>query len=479
MNYQIFSYMPSAASAPTAASSSFTDASPRPIRVTPSALSALLYAILYSIEFQSPVGPHPPTLRSHAASRSSCSAVNTGAAAPSATTLLSSAVSVMSSFWGRCPATMQNQQPMQNPSQQQDASFRLATAATAAAFPGAFDTFPETPTRTLTLAAAAELAALQRQHDQPFVVPVTQVLHKLGGVHITVRETHNPTITIAYNRVMEEIEALVLEHEQRLAQLPLSSSLSFSSQPLMAGQSAVTSATVLINSSIPEGGTTAAGSRGENTAEKLARSSNTAVLSAPKQLPRALMQSLDLRQALPLPASPMSPPRSVSRMGSPTSDATAVTWGRSGAGCNSDCGDALNPGRDEVGMVLSVRLLSKEVTRWRMAHERPLAEWRFPIIRTSNERMIRPRVQPSVSTGAASSVAADSTERNRHNFRGECGRRSVPAELTLVNDPAQVHHVLEFILKSSYQTTSMETFTDFTSGELVFDAHVQEKHRFT
>ncbi|TPP40037.1 hypothetical protein CGC21_25955 [Leishmania donovani] len=432
MNYQVFSYMPSAASAPATASSSVADAPPRPIRVTPSALSALLYAILYSID-----------------------------------------------FWGRYPATMQNQQPMQNKSQQQDASFRLATGATAAAFPGSFDASPETSARSLTLAETAELAALQRQHEQPFVVPVTQVLHKLGGVHITVRETHNPTITIAYNRVMEEIDALVSEHEQRLARLPLSSSLSFSSQALIAGQSTLASATVLINSGIVEGGASVAGSRGENTAERLARNSNTAGLPAPQQLPRALLQSVDLRQALPSPASPMSPLRSVSGVGSPTSDATAATWGRSGAGCSSDCGDAWTLGRDEVGMVLSVRLLSKEVTRWRMAHERPLAEWRFPIIRTSNERLIRPRTQNSVATGAAGSAAVDGTEANRHDYRGEGGARSVPAELTLVNDPAQVHHVLEFILKSSYQTTSMETFTDFTSGELVFDAHVQEKHRFT
>lgn len=473
MNYQVFSYMPSAASASSIASSSVPDAPPRPIRVTPSALSALLYAILYSIEFQSPVGPRPPTLRDHAAPRGSGAAVSTGAAAPSATTFLTSAVSVMSSFWGRYPATMQNQ------SQQQDTSFRLPTGATAAAFPRSFDASPETSARSLTLAEAAELAALQRQHEQPFVVPVTQVLHKLGGVHITVRETHNPTITIAYNRVMEEIEALVSEHEQRLARLPLSSSLSFSSQALIAGQSTLTSATVLINSDVTEGGTAVAGSRGESTAERLARSSNTAGLPAPQQLPQALLQSVDLRQTLPSPASPMSPLRFVSGVGSPTSDATATTWARSGAGCNSDCGDVWTAGRDEVGMVLSVRLLSKEVTRWRMTHERPLAEWRFPIIRTSSERMIRPRTQNSLATGAAGSAAADGTEANRHDHRGEGGARSVPAELTLVNDPAQVHHVLEFILKSSYQTTSMETFTDFTSGELVFDAHVQEKHRFT
>ncbi|AIN97613.1 hypothetical protein LPMP_201190 [Leishmania panamensis] len=377
----------------------------------------------------------------------------------------------MSSFWGRYPATMQNQSP------QQGGSFRVATGATAAAFPGSFDTSPDTSARSLTLAETAELAALQRQHDQPFVVPVTQVLHKLGGVHITVRETHNPTITTAYNRVVEEIEVLVSQHEQRLAQLNSSSSPSFSSQALIAGQSASANATVLSNPMDGAGAVEAL--QGEKTADRLVPSGNTAGVPAPPPLPRALLQPVDLRHALPLSGSPMSPSQSVSAMGSPTSDAPAATWSRGGGGCNGDSGDALTPGLDEIGLMLSVRLLSKEVTRWRMAHERPLAEWRFPIIRTSNERMIRPRTQSSALVGTAGSAAADGTESNRRDNRRESGTRSFASELTLVNDPEQVHQVLEFILKSSYQTTSMETFTDFTSGELVFDAHVQEKHRFT
>ncbi|KAG5468195.1 hypothetical protein LSCM1_02171 [Leishmania martiniquensis] len=468
MNYQVFSYMPSAASATVTASPSPADAPPRPIRVTPSALSALLYAILYSIEFQSPVGPRPPTLRDHMASRGSVSAVSTGAAAQTPTTLLTSAVSAMSSFWGRYPSTMQSQPPLQNQSKQRGTSFRLATGATAAAFPG---TFEAASVRSLTLAETAELAALQRQHDQPFVVPVTQVLHKLGGVHIAVRETHNSTITIAYNCVMEEIEALVSEHEQRMARHPTPSSLSLSSQALMGGQSDLNSAT-LLHSGRTNYSAAVTGLQGESTADRLARCGNAAGSYASPQPPRALLQSLDVRQALPSPASPTSPSRGASAMGSPTSDATPATWGHGRAGCSG--GDAMTPGRDEIGMLLSVRLLSKEVTRWRMAHERPLAEWRFPIIRTSSERMIRP------VTGAAGSAASvDGNALHRRDCRGEGGPRSVAAELTLVNDPAQVHQVLEFILKSSYQTTSMETFTDFTSGELVFDAHVQEKHRFT
>ncbi|KAG5493127.1 hypothetical protein GH5_01864 [Leishmania sp. Ghana 2012 LV757] len=472
MNYQVFSYMPSAAATHVTTSPRAADAPPRPIRVTPSALSALLYAILYSIEFQCPVGPRPPTLRDHVASRGSGSAVSTGAAVPTPTTLLTSAVSAMSSFWGRYPSTAQSQQPLQSQSQQRGTSFRLAAGATAAAFPGSFEAAPDTSARPLTLADTAELAALQRQHDQPFVVPVTQVLHKLGGVHITVRETHNPTITIAYNCVMEEIEALVSEHEQRIARLPTSNSLSFSSQALIGGQSNSTSATVLNSSAV------VAGMQGENTADRLTRCGNASGAPAQQQQPRAFLQSPNVRQALPLPASPTSPSRSASATGSPTSDATAVTWGHGGSACSG--GDDMTPGRDEVGMLLSVRLLSKEVTRWRMAHERPLAEWRFPIIRTSNERMIRPVTQSPAVTGTASGgAAADGNPNNRRDYRREGGPPSVAAELTLVNDPAQVHQVLEFILRSSYQTTSMETFTDFTSGELVFDAHVQEKHRFT
>ncbi|KAG5493890.1 hypothetical protein JKF63_01722 [Porcisia hertigi] len=478
MNYQVFSFLPSTTSASGTESSSVADAPPRPIRVTPSALSALLYAILYSIEFQSPVGPRPPALRGQPASHGAGGATSTGAAAPSATTLLTSAVSAVSSFWGRCPATVQNQQPPQSQAQQQSISFRLPMGSTLSGLESTLVAEPGMPTQSLTPAEAAELAALQRQHDQPFVVPVTQVLHKLGGVHITVRETHNPTITVAYNRVMEEIEALVLAHEQRLTRLLLPSSpLSRDEKGPKAGQNTLTGATVLASSSSFDGGAAMSCSNSENTADRLARTSNAGSVSSPRQLPRVFMQSRDLRQTLSLPVAHTCSSRSPSTMGSPVSDAAAATWGCGEDGSNVDSGDALTPGRDELGMVLSVRLLSK-VTRWRMAHERPLAEWRFPIIRTSNERMIRSRTQSSAIGGAGGSTAANSNAASRRDSRREGGARSVAGELTLVNDPAQVHQVLEFVLRSSYQTTSMETFTDFTCGELVFDAHVQEKHRF-
>jgi hypothetical protein len=461
MNYQVFNYMPS----PSVAT---TNPPPRPICVTPSALSPLLYAILYSIEFQSPVGPRPATLREHSAGRSSgtlgggSSGVAVGGTAASTAALLTSAVSVMSSFWGR---TSTSAPPSQQQHQQRSMSAFGAAGGSVIANPTAAGSLP----RALTLDEEAELAALQRQHEQPFVVPVTQVLHKLGGVHITVRETHNPTITTAYARVMEEVEAIVAEHEQRLTR----QALRFASFPGQSGMGAAMAGSVSPSTStlLHSGGQDGAAAKDEPTAERYT----------------STVPPVELRRLALPPASPTSPSRSVVRMGgSPASGATAAAaWCTTATATNASSGnvypdliDEFTPGQEEVGLMLSVRLLSREVTRWRITHERPLAEWRFPIIRTANERMmIRPRTQnPSITSPAMSSVATGFVPQDPRDVGGDGG--TAACDFILVNDAAQMHQVLEFILKSSYQTTSMETFTDFTSGELVFDAHVQERRRF-
>lgn len=473
MSYQVFSYLPSSSVATT-------DPPPRPIRVTPSALSPLLYAILYSIEFQSPVGPRPAALRDHSSGRTSGggTAGGSGGAAPSATALLTSAVSAMSSFWGRTApsASALQPQPKGSPS-----AFGGVGGAAAQEGTAVNSTASLSPPRALTLAEEAELAALQRQHEQPFVVPVTQVLHKLGGVHITVRETHNATITTAYARAMEEVEGIVAENEQRLARLSQRSP-SFPSQPGGVGGGAVSSASP--------------------SAVALAQSNGSMATPASARAEEATADRYLHTQLVMSPASPSSPSRSVLRMGSPVSGVSAAAWAASAARTSGGGGagdsisnpnvnasgsahpfhgsggrlDDFTPAQDEIGLILSVRLLSKEVTRWRLTHERPLAEWRFPIIRTSSERMmVLSRAQsPAFVSSTASSLGGFHEGREAASSDGA----SAGHDVMLVNDAAQMHQVLEFILKSSYQTTSMETFTDFISGELVFDAHVQERRRF-
>ncbi|KPI86452.1 hypothetical protein ABL78_4483 [Leptomonas seymouri] len=485
MNYQVFSYMPSP-------SGVTADPLPRPIRVTPSALSPLLYAILYSIEFQSPVGPRPATLRDNSAGRSSGgnggggNGNSGGAAAPSAVALLTSAVSAMSSFWGRpstSTGTTSVSASQQHEQQQASSPAFGGVRGSAIAGSGASQLASLSPPRTLTLAEEAELAALQRQHEQPFVVPVIQVLHKLGGVHITVRETHNPSITTAYARAMEEVETIVSEHAQRLARLSLRSA-SFSSQPSGAALNTSPSATTLIPSS--GSGNEASPAKEENITECYTRKSPPAASAA------AGGGNNERTQSLPLPSSPTSPLRSVMRMGSPllnmtAGPAAALPTGSRGNDNNHNSNNSVSsyggrlddfvPGPDEVGLMLSVRLSSK-VMRWRIAYERPLAEWRFPIIRTSNERMmIRPRMQShSLASPVASGVDGGFAAQDMREAGMDGG--SAAHDFILANDAAQMHQVLEFILKTSYDTTSMETFTDFTSGELVFDAHVQERRRF-
>lgn len=41
-----------------------------------------------------------------------------------------------------------------------------------------------------------------------------------------------------------------------------------------------------------------------------------------------------------------------------------------------------------------------------------------------------------------------------------------------VNDANQIRDVLQFILKTFYDAISLQTFVDFTAGELIFDARV-------
>ncbi|KAK7200823.1 hypothetical protein NESM_000140700 [Novymonas esmeraldas] len=450
MHYEIHDFMPSVGkgAVPTTTSTtgatsttslaSQADPTPLPVCVTPSALSALLYAILFSIEFQAPVGPRPPPLR-HAAASSSLRG-----AAPSPATLLTSAVSAMSSFWGRSATTMearrshtdassppqQQQQQQQQQGSQQGASFRHSAGNTAAAFPLFFDS-PATSTsgRTLTAAESAEMAALKRQHEQPFVVPVTQVLHKLGGVHITVRETHNPTITAAYNAVMEQIEGLVFQQEQG----GLSPSATAADRPV-----------------------------GEASAAEQSSPTSAKGAAAAAAAPHA--RHTERRR---------SPPARSSESGSSTAPAQqrGVLSADAAAAKTTT---VVQVGPNEVGMTLCVRLLSRDVTRWRVVHERPLVEWRFPIIRTANESMIRHRTSWQTTTALANAAESPVTTAPAVG----AGRGTAAAELTLVNDPAQVLQVLEFILRRSYEATTMGTFDDFTSGELVFTAHVVEKSAF-
>lgn len=473
MNYQVFNYMPpsnatqrttdlygasrNAAGQPP--SHQWSSSTPRPIRVTPSAISPLLYTILYSIEFQSPVGPHPPPLKDQSIRLGGGGASSNGGASTAGTqaaAFLSSAVSVMSGFWGRSTST-------------------AATVAPRAssAFPGNSSMLSSSiADPRLSFEEQVELAALQHQHDQSFVVPVTQIIHKFGGIHITVRETHNPSIANAYARAMEEIEQIVAEHERRVAKLP--------PRPLAPTSISPQHSSIALGRSIPD----------QSEAAYLQRSSPSFLKvmgSGPNAAdPAGHSHRVDPRCA---PASPLVDGNSISGhpSGSPASDGTTSASYWAGAG------SLFTPATDEVGMVLSVRLLSKEITRWRVTHERPLAEWNFPIIRTSSENLVCHFPRRDLRSGVASvdsrppmippfpgefdvedprSATASASSAVNYGSNSSCG------DLIMVNDGTQIHHLLEFILKSSYQSISLETFTDFTSGELLFDVQVKVKRHF-
>ncbi|SCU67089.1 uncharacterized protein TEOVI_000467600 [Trypanosoma equiperdum] len=104
----------------------------------------------------------------------------------------------------------------------------------------------------------------------------------------------------------------------------------------------------------------------------------------------------------------------------------------------------------KVPLQLCVRLLHKQ-TRWLWEESRPLVEWTFKIVKT---RGLSYAAVPEASSGASA--------------------RNTNVEFVHASGPAQIREVLQFILKHSYEAIDLNTFSDFKSGELVFEVFVDQ-----
>lgn len=132
--------------------------------------------------------------------------------------------------------------------------------------------------------------------------------------------------------------------------------------------------------------------------------------------------------------------------------------------------------KNQVHFELRVRLLRRSRS-WLWHNSRPLVEWIFRMVKTSEEfnfaaagSDVRVRQQNNAlqcTPPAASDTAARGSMGETYGSFQEEG-------VVYSNDPEQVRSVLRFILKHSYEAIDLNTYADFRSGELVFDVSVQE-----
>ncbi|CCW66611.1 unnamed protein product [Phytomonas sp. Hart1] len=411
-----------------------------PIRVTPSALPSLLYTFLYVIEFHAPVAPHPaPLQRSLRIRQNPSSAPNSSLAAalPAATAVFSAVLS----FFGKTTSagnTMNNIN-MDN------------TRETCG--------FPDIP-HTLNASQEEELAALRRVHEQPFVVPVTQLIHKLGDTQIVVCETHNPTIAPAYERALKEINAIVEQSRREQSERRMriqsqrnsvfSSPNSSSSKRISFGTSFTTMPAATTTKDL-NSRPTACEPVFPGAAEVHER--NHSIPFPPRGSPECNQSGSDVFGSLATAPQRVLSSLHCTRSGGGEKAIPAIPqafW--------------LQPG--EVGLEISIRLSVNEV-RWHVPQTRPLAEWTFLVIQTSDENTVL-------------QMAKGTTLEDNDGMDEAGGQRVVSSggNLMFINDPSQVEDVIHFISKTFYETISMETFSDFTSGELVFDVQTQKCHSF-
>lgn len=363
-----------------------------PIRVTPSALQWLIYDILYTIEFLAPVGPRPPPLKE----------VNRS-------TLSANVLRAASSFFTR------------------GSTATAATATTAAA-----------PVQSLD--DAAEAAALQQQHDQVFVVPVTQVIPQLGDVHVVVCQTHNPTINPAYRQALQDVETILQAHREQLERrrggafssvtgLSSLSSLQRKSEELLCRTALQTSpkAPAVLNEDVASPAT-----RGGRLQEDVICDTS----EGPRVPPCPQLHALP--SFLPIAT---------------TSAATSY-----------------RVSTEEVGLELSVRLSASE-RWWGGQIQKPLMELVFPIVCTKEDSQTTMALSSSPITYAASPESTDGGAATATTL-------PLPSDTLLVNRPAQIRDAMHFISECFYKALSMDTFTDFMAGELSFDIHVKQKRAF-
>ncbi|CCW60568.1 unnamed protein product [Phytomonas sp. EM1] len=320
------------------------------------------------------------------------------------------------------------------------------------------EALPDTP-YPLDAAQEDELAALRRVHEQPFVVPVTQQIHKLGDTQIVVCETHNPTIAPAYERALKEIAAIVelsrREHSERRVR-------GQSQRPgRCSSPSSSSSNRFTPRASLGATATTAA-------AATTTRDFSTKLVVGEPAFPGAaeVQEGLPSHPYLPR-GSPNGNPSSSGRFGSPVT--APQSSARSSGGKAAGPALRLHPG--EVGLELSIRLSVNEV-RWHVSQTRPLAEWTFMVIQTSDESTV---IQTPKGWGGEASWEVNEGAEEAGGERSPSGGGG---GLMFINDPSQVEDVIQFISKTFYDTINMETFSDFISGELVFDVQAQKCHSF-
>ncbi|ORC93531.1 uncharacterized protein TM35_000014080 [Trypanosoma theileri] len=134
--------------------------------------------------------------------------------------------------------------------------------------------------------------------------------------------------------------------------------------------------------------------------------------------------------------------------------------------------------KNQVPFELRVRLLRRQ-RGWLWHESRPLVEWVFRMIKTreefsfpsshtdSSEQQQRQgqgqqqRLMPHLSSKKTSAFAGSQT-------------RIQEEGIVYSNDPNQIRSVLQFILKHSYEAIDLNSYSDFRSGELIFDVSVQE-----
>ncbi|RNF04646.1 hypothetical protein TraAM80_04941 [Trypanosoma rangeli] len=129
----------------------------------------------------------------------------------------------------------------------------------------------------------------------------------------------------------------------------------------------------------------------------------------------------------------------------------------------------------QVPFELRVRLLRRH-RGWLWHDSRPLLEWVFRMTKTREEFSFAAGRgdtggRPYSHTPPFATIARAKAGR----AAGGVGPNRMQEEgLVCSNDPEQIRHVLQFILKHSYDAIDLNTYADFRSGELVFDVSVQE-----
>ncbi|CCD16496.1 unnamed protein product [Trypanosoma congolense IL3000] len=132
---------------------------------------------------------------------------------------------------------------------------------------------------------------------------------------------------------------------------------------------------------------------------------------------------------------------------------------------------AIPEGKQYVSFELCVRLRHSQ-RRWLWDESRPLVEWVFRMVKT-REKLSPPAAFDNCSWKQQRPQGAEMGTPAAHRC-SEGSRTTTDEGAVCSNDPTQIRDVLQFILKHSYDSIDLNTFSDFKSGELVFDIFVRK-----